>query len=337
MTNSYSISKNSKLIMYIIDFLCLFYLLVDTFAGILVRNGSVNIGQLYKMFLIFLMSIVVLDNKKNASLMISFFLCTIFTIPLFSAANSFSSVSQSMLVIFKIESIFIFYLYFTLPQNYKRIKNIILFNYFIFLINMIAGIAGLAPAMRVSGEEQIGTRGFFFAGNEVSYTFICLSFFMLNSVHRRKLLLYAITLAISVIVATKACIISAVFLIFFDFYFSLKKQKRMFFIVAAVTLIALITVYIFNHYKEISLLNYIAFKFEQHKTGTYPILNALLSGRVSRLDYVTMQYNSSPIFLRLFFGIGFPNTATRLEMDLKYFIISELYFCLYASFFIFIC
>ena len=328
--------KNTKIIMYIIYLMCLFYLCVDTVAGILISRGLPNIGQLYKTFLLFLMVLVLLRKKKNSPLFVSMFCVLVFLIPLFSFSNSFSSQSQTILVIFKILSIFVFYLYFSLSHDRKKIIKVIAVNYIVFLFNMLAGITGHTPAMRTAGEEQIGTRGFFFAGNEVSYTFICLTFGLLYVIKNYKWFLYILTVGVSVIVATKACIISAVLIVFFDFYFGLKRNKRIIFTLSFSFIILVCVSYLVNNYEKIPLLNYIVFKFNQHRYGDYPILNALLSGRVSRLPIVSEIYYSCVPIIRLFFGIGFPNTATRLEMDFFeiFYYFGFLFFFLVCAFYI---
>lgn len=311
--------------------MCLFYLCVDTIAGVLISRGLPNIGQLYKIFLLFLMVLVILKKKANSALFFSFSFFLMFLIPLFSIFNIFSDSSQTILIIFKILSILIFYQYFMLQVDKEKITKILVVNYIVFLLNMIAGITGHTPAMRTMGEEQIGTRGFFYAGNEVSYTFICLSFGLLYLIKNYKFFLYGLTLGVSVIVATKACILSGLLLVFFDFYFGLKRNKRFIFTFFFAFIAILAIYYLAANYEDIPLLNYIVFKFNQHKFGDYPVLNALLSGRVSRLPVVTEQYESCTPILRLFFGIGFPNTATRLEMDFF-----EIFFYFGFIFFIFI-
>ena len=323
--------KNTKFVMYIIDIMCIFYLCVDTIAGILISHGLPNIGQLYKTLLLFMMIFVIIQKSKNSIVVISFFFVLIFLIPLFSCLYTFSSDKQTMLVIFKILSIIVFYLYFSSYHNQNNIIRILFINYIVFLFNMLAGITGHTPAMRTAGDVEIGTRGFFHAGNEVSYTFICLTFGIMYIIKNYKYIFYALTICVSIIVATKASILSAVIIVLADFYFGLRKNKRFLFAFFSVGIISIITLYLVNNYEGIPLLKYIVFKFNQHKFGDHPILNALLSGRVSRLPLVQGQYNSSLPVIRFFFGIGFPNTPSRLEMDFL-----ELFFYFGIFFFFFI-
>lgn len=302
---------------YIIYLLSLCYLLVDSVAGILISKGLPNIGQCYKILLVLLMSVSILAKNRNGALCISFFCMLTFVIPLFSLLHYVSDFSQTYMIVFKIISVFTMVMYYKKWNDRKKLLRIITCNYLIFLLNMLAGILGLASSMRSFGEEAIGTRGFFFAGNEVAYTFVCLSFLMLHfcKTERNRKLLYILTISVSFLVATKACIVTAIIIVFADAYIASTRARRIYMLLLFFAMIVLF-ISLFKMLSEsVPLLKYIVFKFEREKSGGHPILNALLSGRIGRLPATSSLYDSYFSVWTFLFGIGFPETMLRLEMD----------------------
>lgn len=302
---------------YCIYLLSLFYLLVDSVAGMLISRGIANIGQFYKMLLILLMAVSVLARKRNGALFISFFCMLTCLISLSSLMHFFADSLQTGMTVFKIMSVLIMFIYYETWSGHKKLVRIITVNYAVFLLNMLAGILGFASSMRSFGEESIGTRGFFFAGNEVAYTFVCLSFLMIHfcRTEKNRNLLYILTLFVSVLVATKACMAAAIGIVLADMYVASDRKRRIFILLAFFTAVFLFVFFFKLLSESVPLLKYIVFKFEQQKSGGHPILNALLSGRVERIPATSALYESCFSAETVLFGMGMPKNIPRLEMD----------------------
>lgn len=305
-----------KILEYIIYLSLCFYLIVDSIAGILITRGLPNFGQIYKFLIIFMMLIHIILTKYEKLLLISFLFSLLFVILFNCFFVYFSNFSQSFSVIFKIICIFVFYFYFMDYFETEKIYKIMEINYFVFVINIFLGILGFGKATYSAGmEDGIGTTGFFFAGNEVSYTFICLSFWFISNVKRRKMLAYCFTVLLSIFIGTKACMLVALLLCFIDIIYSVRPRKRkyIFFCLIIFTILLCVGIYVFL--QDNPLYKFISYKLKQQSKGDYPVLNALLSGRITQLFKATNLYMENFSFNNFLFGMGYPAHLKRIEMD----------------------
>lgn len=334
LVRNYNLNYELKVLKYIIS-LCLYmYLIVDTIAGFLVSRHLPNIGQLYKILLVFLMLIYIAATNKNFVLIISFLFAWMFIIPLNFIFSEFANFSQSIMIIFKTISVFIFYEYFQEDINSEELDKIFKINYIVFILNILAGVLGFAKGTYSYGEESVGTTGFFYAGNEVTFTFICLSFWFITRGNMKKNLKYILSILLSVMIGTKSGMLGILLLIFFDVYFSAKPKNRVKIVIRSLLIVSLIIFIVYNFLQQNPLYQYIAFKIKQHLgRGKFPILNALLSGRLERLPIITEIYENNFSFSTFLLGLGFPNPVKRIEMD---FFEYYYYFGFIAFFFLFL-
>lgn len=305
-----------KILDYIIYIFLFLYLTVDTFAGILISRGLPNIGQVYKLFLVFLMMISVLVKRyENAQILSFLFILLSFTL-LVSFNSLFASFSQTLMVIFKIISVYIFYLYFENENDSERINKVFKINLYIFILNIFLGSLGFGRSTYSVGlENGIGTTGFFYAGNEVSYTFICLMYWFINNSRLKKKYVYVLVMVLAVLIGTKACMLGAILLCFIDIYYSAKPRNRkyIFLLLIILSIVLVFGVYIFM--QDNPLYKFIKYKLKQQSQGTFPILNALLSGRILKIPIINEIYESKFNISTLLFGLGFPLELHRIEMD----------------------
>src|SRR5699024_7844275 len=158
----------------------MFFLLpVDMINGILLKGGvefPISIGQLYKLFVLFLIFIrLIIRPKTDFLLLIGVFI--LFTIP--SLVQFFINDQYTLQIIFediiktsKYLSIFLALIYFqrvfTSPRKKTRffLKSWIVFSYAVFAVNILLKYVGLGFPMYE--YDNTGTTGFFYAGNEIS-------------------------------------------------------------------------------------------------------------------------------------------------------------------------
>ncbi|SEQ46371.1 hypothetical protein SAMN04487977_104319 [Treponema bryantii] len=310
-------NRNSIFINYIIYIGLLFYLLIDTIAGILISKGFPNIGLLIKVFLILLMIINVSSKNFFYPVIISFFfsLLFIYAVYWFFIDNKFFSISFSNL--FKIFAVMIIFIYCKNELSDDQISQIIKVNYIIFVANILLGSLGFGNNPYKYNGETVGTNGFFYSGNEITYTYICLLFLIIYTNRDRKTLFYLFNIFLSVLIGTKTGMLVVLLVLFSDMYFSTKNiiKKRLLiiaFIVSITLLFFLIKKFLMNNI----LVQMIIFKFNQSNRGSFSILNALLSGRIERIPVIREIYTSSWSFIKYLMGLGFVEVNKHpLEMD----------------------
>lgn len=314
ISNDY-INHEMKIMQYIIRLSLYMYLLVDTIAGILISRHLPNIGQVYKILVVLLMLIYVISKKRNLSVLVSFLFSLMFIIPLNFIFSDFANFSQSIMILFKSISIFIFYEFFQSELDENEIDRIFMVNYIVFILNIIAGRLGFARGTYSFGEESVGTTGFFYAGNEVTFTFICLTFWFLIRTNIKKSIKYIVSVLLSVMIGTKAGMLGVLLIVFCDMYYSAKPRNRPKILLFSICLMTALVFLVYTFLQDNSLYRLIAFKLKQHSRGNMPILNALLSGRIERLPVINEIYEQNFSAATFVLGMGFPLSIKRIEMD----------------------
>lgn len=304
-----------RMLKYAISVSLYMYLLVDTAAGILISRGFPNIGQLYKILVVFMMLVYVISKKTNAMVIISFLFALLFLIPAHFILSDFADSTQSLQILFKTISVFVFYEYFQTKIQIKEIDKIFKINYIVFILNILFGLLGFAKGTYSYDEKSVGTTGFFYAGNEVTFTFVCLTFWFIIRVNIKPYLKYAISLVLSVIIGTKSGMLATLLLIIIDIYYSSKPKNRPKIIVVSLIGIAALSLFVYTFLQDNLLVRMISFKLKRNFRGDFPILNALLSGRIERIPIINEIYEQNFSAVIFIFGLGFPISIKNIEMD----------------------
>lgn len=308
-------NKETAFFEYLIYLSLLSYLLIDTFAGILLSKGLPNIGIIFKGLLIFMMMIPTMLKSCLNRISIPFFLAYLFLCGTLWFFNDTGSLNQSLTMLFKIFTIPITILYMNSYLNKLDISKIVYVNYFVFLVNIILGTLGFGNGAYNYDGDGVGTKGFFYAGNEVAYTFVCLSFLVLQLLQKRKYFFYFFSFVLSILIGTKSAMLGIILLICLDVFCSVKnKITRIRIILLIGLIVTMVILYAIKHKEDIVFIKYLIFKYNQQKKGTFPILNALLSGRIGRIPIMENLYESFFSLSTFCFGIGY-QPSLRLEMD----------------------
>lgn len=291
-------------------FLCC-YLIIDSITGFLLLSGGASISTAYKVFLLILMILSVSLKKMDIICYIIF----IFLLMLICLFNHLDNITGKLIDSFSsilrliTNQVFFIYFYYILKSNDKLEKyssnKFFKINLFIFLCNIIIGILGFG--FYTYPSLNVGIKGFFYAGNQVSVLFYCLYYIILVKLKTQSnkiLFLYIIALIISILIATKVSVFSCIVISGIDYYFrSTQKRKfyiKLFFPILIGILIGLGAFLL----PKTEFYQRVEFVVTRSLGQGYNFLEAILSGRLTflRNNYKTwMNYLSPIVFL---FGFG---------------------------------
>lgn len=204
-----------KFIWLIINYI----LLIDSINGFLLYEGlNLPLSQFIKILLILLISIRLANYRYGIYVILV--LC--YSLLLFSYWASFcpNLIGESFNSIFKFLSVILIFLYIkksiTLypEQIFKKTHKAITINAVILSINIILGVLGIGYAQY---DGEIGSRGFFYSGNEISGVMLIIFPYLLYYVKHRhsglsgKYIIVSVTLlAVALLATTKTAILGCV-------------------------------------------------------------------------------------------------------------------------------
>ncbi len=204
-----------------------------------------------------------------------------------------------------------------LPDAISR--RFVFLNFGVLVGNLILGLLGFGyPVYSVSeGEVEVGVKGFFFAGNELSVTFLLLValviFFSPTILKRQKLfLLFSGTvLLFSITIATKTAIAGTLLLVLSAYYLRRKIFEKM--LVSRWIFSFLVTIPLFIGFSlyfflQSAAYEYIANIFQQVK----PLATFLLSSRDIFVAHTFDLFLTKSTVFSFLFGLGEHRTV---EMD----------------------
>jgi len=314
--------KNIATIDYTI-YLCLcMYLVVDAANGIAMNKYHLSISQPFKLFMLLLIIISILDRSERQRLIVSFYFFLLFLGMLFLYNTNRINLISTFINIIKSITIPICYSYFCImAQNQQGDKNALVYskvfniNCVVLLLNIGAGIAGIGDNVNTYGD--FGVKGFFYAGNEVSILFCCFYYYLLRRIKKLKyiIIVYALSFACSLLIGTKTGVLASILLSIVDFYYrQTKKNKLVLRLLFPVIIIVLARV-IYLVILETQFYQFIERRIIQ-RIGSDNLFNILLSGRLTFLEntYNYWKQNLSiPLFL---FGIGIQEPIMKgIEID----------------------
>lgn len=259
------------------------YLPIDTINGILIRNYYISISAGYKFVLLILMVIYLF--KKRIFIPTIFLIFIIFIICFHLLLNIYNIIGLIWSLKFLlIVSSFYFFQYLIKNNKLNIIKKLFIFDFIVLAFNLIFGIIGFGYAQY--GRNDIGTRGFFYAGNEVGALFIVLSIFLLsdaliNKKMKKYLFLSIIILILGVFLSTKVAVLGVVIVIFILPIINFITTKRGFIVnktsfkILNITFVIFIFLFPFAIYLVLYKMNLIA----------------RLSYWMNKVDYITLFYS----------------------------------------------
>lgn len=198
--------------------ICMMFLLlpVDMVNGVLLTNGiilAISVSQALKLVIVLLIFFSLIRYLKQLFLL--FFLIIVLLIP------SFFQILKSFNVVFLVNDlikinryIIPFYGFFFFQNYFKNnsgslVFKMIHFSYFVLVVNILLKHVGLGYPMYEFGD--IGSKGFFYAGNEISALLLILSSIISFNLWSRNRIFYVVIALFNIFVALSIASKTSVF------------------------------------------------------------------------------------------------------------------------------
>ena len=297
--------------------LVMFFLLpVDMINGIILKKGiilPISIGQFFKLFLLLLIFARLIIKPLKIFLSFAVFLVLLIpTIYQLFIQNEGVSILHDIIKISKYITPLICFLFFVEiiknndHQVNKRIFNLVKFSYLVLIGNILLKYIGLGYPMYEFGD--IGSKGFFYAGNEISALLIILSSIIaydlwVNNKRVKYFLFLLLNIFVGITITSKTGIIGNVLvfiLIPIKGSFFKNNIKRIFVILTS--LFVLLPTFIFYSLDYIKAsvifirLNYFFNKFD--------FWTFILSNRNNFFDDALESYKDNYNFIEKIIGVG---------------------------------
>jgi hypothetical protein len=307
-----NIAKNlriDRLTIYIMFFL----LPVDMLNGVLLTNDislPLSVSQILKMLLLFLMFISFIKYPKY--LFYSVGLSIILLIPTFFQIIQFKGISLIFKDLIKISkylipvfSFFFFYIYLK-KSPASLIFKLVYFSYFILIGNILIKHVGFGYPMY--NYDDIGSKGFFYAGNEISALLLILSSIVSFKIWNRNKYLYVLTALLNVFVALTISSKTSLFgIVLIHVLIPIKRPSlrklnlKLFLNTFIIILIALIPLSYFSwsYIKATNIFNRISYFYEK-----FDFLTFMLSNRNVFLENSSIVYWDQYNFIEKIIGVG---------------------------------
>ena len=339
-----------------IIFVLLFGLLpIDMLNGFLLREVGVappvTVAQLYKIFILALLFISI--NSTEKVIFISFF--GVLLLPtVYQVVSSFDLklvFPDAVKVIKYLGSVLAFFYFRTIFTHKRHLLKWVfrwfLFSFLILVINISLKLFGLGFPMYAMDTLEIGSKGFFYAGNEVSGVLIILSSFLMYwfQLYNKKMLFFIISVVAiltGLYITSKTAILGAIFTSFYFFIFSPNKKgvsikDILFYLLFFFVLMPSALFLIVDYLKSSDVMQRFSYFWDKLDIYTF-----ILSNRNTFLfDFIEIfkkEYN----FLEMLIGVGQSTFETLnhnhiIELDFfdiyfVYGIVGVLMFLFYISF-----
>ena len=221
----------------IVVFFLQYWLLIDMANGYLMKSGiffpgGFSLGELSRIFflIVLLLSFKISKNKSEFLLFIVPFILIFLSIFQYVAFGSNIVNSINISVKLSLPALIFLYIKENLSDDVNAITNIIKFNSFILIFNLIISLFGFG--FFTYGERtglNFGGKGYFFAGNEVGIV-ILVTYSLLNYLYKENikvnLMITFIYLLISLVSLTRASIFGVVLVFIVSVMLFHKKYKN---------------------------------------------------------------------------------------------------------------
>lgn len=211
------------------------WLIIDVITGYALNNGlTFPLSQGFKLLILLLLLIRV--SRWERYLKISFILLLYLSLFTISLILHERNLSHTFIHLTKLISTFYLYVYFCayikLGQSNFIIKadKVLTIAFIIVSINIVGGLAGIG--FHTYPDEQVGYKGFFFAGNELGGVITALIPFLLYVVYLnyslyRYVIFSLFVMLLSYILATKSVLIASFLcVIIIPWILGTKKERK---------------------------------------------------------------------------------------------------------------
>ena len=340
----------------IVIFALLFGLLpIDMLNGYLLREVGVTppitISQLYKIILLGFLFIRINSTEKIIFISLFSLLLLPTAYQVVSSYNIKLVFTDAVKVIKYLGSVLAFFYFRTIFTHKRHLLKWVfrwfLFSFLILVINISLRLFGLGFTMYSLGTLEIGSKGYFYAGNEISAVLIILSSFLMYwlQLYNKKMLFFIISVVAiltGLYITSKTAILGTIFTFFYFFIFSpnrkgVSTKNILFYLLFFFVLMPSGLFLIVDFLKSSDVMERFSYFWDQLDIYTF-----ILSNRNTYLfDFIEIfkkEYN----FLEMLIGVGQSTFETLnhnhiIELDFfdiyfAYGIIGVLLFLFYIAF-----
>lgn len=288
------------------------YFLADMVTGALLLNGygvSVSLG--IKTILFALMLFWCFKQVKVAyKIMFIVIVCLIsVSYNVILGRTGFLFFSNLFKLLFCLTMFCYFKLYWEKWINHTS-ASIIKINNFYLIINFILGLLGMGYS--TYRTRDIGIKGFFYAGNELSVVLFCL-FVYKYLMGKRKYSILFFYCVIALLIGTKTAVLSI--LLYFVLIKLLNAEKKSYF-VSILIVIFLVALVVFN-LERISNIGVVKEQLQMF-LWKYNVSNhfadTLLSGRITFAKMMLAEMKESRSMISILFGHGGFSKAAEIDL-----------------------
>lgn len=204
------------------------YLFVDTINGFIIRNYTFSFSPIYKIFILLLMLYILSKKKIYAPIIFLMFFLILVLLHLAQGIYSSLELFWMLKFIMIVTSLYFFKFLISIKKFYV-IKNMFFISFFVISFNMFLGALGYGYAQY--GRNDIGTRGLFYAGNEVGGLLITtsifiLSYFLLKKDFYKYFFVSLLILTLAVLLTSKVALFGSAIVIFILPIINIISTKR---------------------------------------------------------------------------------------------------------------
>ena len=311
-------TKNKIFSFDVVIFCLLFGLLpVDMLNGFLLKEAGiesvVSISQVYKIILFFFIFIRISSTEKL--MFISFFLLMLIpSVFQIFKSGSISLIFNDAIKITKYLGSFLTFLYFRsifISKSYllKWIYRWFSFSFLILFINIFLKLFGLGFPMYIMNSLEIGSKGYFYAGNELSGVLLVLCSFLLywHRLHNNKIsfiIIAILSLLTGIYVTSKTAILGTMIIIIWFFIFDPRGKKisikKIFsYLLVFFTIIPLSLYFIIKYLETSALMQRVSYYWNELDIYTF-----LLSNRNTFLNDFIKIFKEKYNIIEMILGVG---------------------------------
>lgn len=299
--------------------LCALYIMpfVDSLSGAF--HDTYPIGKIYRTALfLFLYFVLANVSAKNFAIMAVSFVT--FLVAQIGVCGGFSGALVSDLVKLFLPLVLIDLMWVLLAQEKIEHKNInLLINFWSVAYPILLIIPFLLKVGNSAYEDGVGSKGFFYSTNEISFIFSCLVMFRIWKLFQNLCLMNVLMLGLNafciLLIGTKTGYITvALFAVIYGLSV-LRKHKRFELEVLSFLVLALAFFVLLFSNKILLLLGDIIGRWQWQKQISLSLSDFLFSMRLRKLDDALAQFDG---VITVLFGSGFANRrfeVVNMEMD----------------------
>lgn len=286
------------------------WLIIDSITGLFISYGiNMPLSQLFKLLLLVL---VIVRLYKNRFVFFSLFVLLLYIAWYFlHLAMIDKDFVTPMLLLSKFLSLLFLYLYFRMSFinfpviTIRNARKAMIIAWFVVAFNVVAGLMGYGVPSYGEDAEDMGVKGFFFAGNELGGIMAVLVPFMVYQILIRisgfkALIAYIVIILVGVLIGTKSSLLVTLLSVIMVPILYMSSKKRFIFILGLTIITGLSFSYVSNMLEDVSIGAIDRWSYFYDTGG---LMRLIFSGRDEYWEQSKLLFFNSD-FMTQMFGMG---------------------------------